>query len=67
MALSADAKYPSRRAYVIKLRSDAAPGALCGRLENLLSCDQREFCSASELIDLIEVDLGAASLRPEAR
>ncbi|MGQ0800703.1 MAG: hypothetical protein ACT4NL_11405 [Pseudomarimonas sp.] len=60
MTLNADSKYPNRRAYVIKLRSDASPGALCGRVENLLTCDQREFSSAIELIDLIETDLQAS-------
>lgn len=60
MALNANSKYPNRRVYVIKLRSDASPGALCGRVENLLTCDQREFDSAVELVDLIEKDLSAS-------
>ena len=30
MILNSETKYPSRRTYVIKLRSDAASGALVG-------------------------------------
>ena len=66
MALNAASKFPNRRAYVIKLRSDASPGALCGRVENVLTCDQREFGSATELIDLIETDLQASRPVPGA-
>ena len=43
MVLSPDTKYPSRRAYVLKLRSDAAPGALAGRIENVITGQQREL------------------------
>lgn len=59
MSLNTDAKYPTRRTYVVKLQADATPGALRGRIENLLTCQQREFASAGELIELIEVDLRA--------
>ncbi|MBW8311746.1 MAG: hypothetical protein K0M64_06875 [Rhizobium sp.] len=55
--MNADSKYPNRRAYVVKVRSDATRGALRGRLENLITCDQRDFESAQELLDLIERDL----------
>ena len=57
MALKPDSIYPSRRAYVIKVRSDAKPGTLRGRIENLHTCRQHEFMSALELVELIEADL----------
>jgi hypothetical protein len=57
MILNADSKYPNRRAYIVKLRGDAAPNALRGRVENLLTCEQHEFASSLELIALIEADL----------
>jgi hypothetical protein len=61
MVLSSDTKYPSRRAYVLKLRSDAGPGALSGRLENVVTGQQREFSSAKELLDSLVGDLQAQS------
>ena len=67
MVLNADSKYPMRRAYVVKLQHDAAPGALHGRVENLLTCQQYEFTSGLELIALIERDLQAAAQAPVAR
>lgn len=57
MMLSADSKYPSRRAYVLKLRSDATPDALVGRLENLVTGRRCEFSSAHELLRLIISDI----------
>ncbi|MFJ7281144.1 hypothetical protein [Pseudomonas sp. NPDC099000] len=60
MSLNPESKYPSRRAYVVKLRSDAAPGALAGRLENLVTGRQREFSSAEELLESIGSDLASA-------
>jgi hypothetical protein len=62
MTLNADSKYPSRRAYVLKLRSDARPGALAGRLENVITGSQREFSSGDELIDSLAVDLQASTV-----
>lgn len=64
MVLNSDSKYPNRRAYVVKLRGDAAAGGLRGRVENLLTCEQREFASAQELVALIEADLLASSTSP---
>ena len=61
MSLNADSKYPNRRAYVVKVRSDATPDALHGRIENLLTCEQHEFASSVELIGLIADDLGSKS------
>ena len=62
MTLNPESKYPNRRAYVLKLRGDATPEALAGRLENLVTGRQREFASASELLESIsgELDLDAA-------
>jgi hypothetical protein len=57
MPLRADPKYPSRRAYVVKLRGDATPPVLAGRLENLVTGRQREFRSGGELLDSIARDL----------
>jgi hypothetical protein len=59
MTLNPDAKYPNRRAYVLKLRSDAMPGALAGRVENLVTGQSREFASGRELLDSIASDLEA--------
>ena len=58
MTLNPESKYPNRRAYVLKVRSDARPGALAGRLENLVTGRQREFASERELLDSIASDLG---------
>jgi hypothetical protein len=59
MPLNPESKYPSRRAYVVKLRSDALPGALAGRVENLVTGQSREFASARELLESIAEDLEA--------
>ncbi|MHC8293519.1 hypothetical protein [Pseudomonas sp. LB3P58] len=61
MSLNPESKYPSRRSYVVKLRSDATPGALVGRLENLVTGRQREFSSADELLESIDSDLTSAA------
>ena len=61
MTLNSTSKYPNRRAYVLKLRSAAKPGALAGRLENLVTGRQREFDSARELLDSIASDLQVSS------
>lgn len=60
MVLNTETKYPNRRAYVLKLRSDAKPGAVAGRLENLVTGHQREFASAEELLESIDCDLASA-------
>ncbi|MBV8503303.1 MAG: hypothetical protein JO006_16485 [Paucibacter sp.] len=57
MVLNPEIKYPNRRAYVLKLRGDAAPGALAGRVENLVTGRQREFASADELLAAIAAEL----------
>lgn len=57
MPLRADPKYPSRRAYVVKLRGDTTPPVLAGRIENLVTGRQRAFTSGGELLDSIARDL----------
>ncbi|WP_409277946.1 hypothetical protein [Pseudomonas defluvii] len=64
MSLNPESKYPSRRAYVVKLRGDAEPGVLSGRLENLVTGHQREFSSAAELLESINSDLASAGSEP---
>lgn len=68
MVLNAESKYPNRRAYVLKLRGDAAPGALAGRVENLVTGRQRDFASAEELLAVIvdELNRTGADEPPEA-
>ena len=61
MTLKSESTYPSRRAYVLKLRSDAGPNALAGRLENLVTGGQREFASGHELLESIASDLQASA------
>jgi len=53
MTLNPESKYPSRRTYVLKLRSDAQRDALVGRLENLVTGQQREFASGQGLPESI--------------
>ena len=57
MPLNGEPKYPSRRTYVVKVRSDAKPDALAGRLENLMTGRQSEFASGRELLASIAGDL----------
>jgi hypothetical protein len=64
MTFNTDSKYPTRRAYVVKVRGDATPDALTGRLENLVTGHQREFASGHELLKCIASDL-EASLEPQ--
>lgn len=59
MTFNPDSKYPTRRAYVLKVRVDARPDALAGRLENLVTGRQREFASGRELLESIAFDLEA--------
>ncbi len=61
MTLKTEAKYPNRRAYVLKVRCDAKPGVLVGRLENLVTGQQRDFATGRELLESIASDLEAAA------
>jgi hypothetical protein len=58
MSLNPESKYPSRRAYVVKVRSDAGPESLAGRLENLVTGQSSVFTSGRELLESIAADLG---------
>lgn len=64
MTLKPGPKYPSRRTYVVKVLSDATPDALCGRLENLVTCKQSNFTSARELSELIARDIESSGTEP---
>ena len=64
MALNPESKYPSRRAYVLKMRGDAKPDAFAGRLENLVTGRQREFASGQALLESIASDLQAGTDEP---
>jgi len=55
--MSSESEHASPRAYVVKVRSDAQPGALSGRLENFATGQSREFASSDELLRLIADDL----------
>jgi hypothetical protein len=44
---------------VVKMRSDAKPGELAGRVENLVTGSSREFASGEELLDSLASDLKA--------
>jgi len=59
MPFNTDSKYPTRRAYVVKMRGDANAAALAGRLENLVTGRQCEFASGRELLEFIGNDLEA--------
>lgn len=60
MNLNDKSKYPTRRTYVLKLRDDAAPGNLVGRIENLVTGHQRAFSSAEELLQSLTLELATA-------
>ena len=62
MTLNSESKYPNRRAYVLKLRADATPAALGGRIENLVTGQQIEFASAHELLQSIARELQPAAV-----
>lgn len=59
MSLNPESRYPSRRAYVVKMRSDARTGELAGRVENLVTGANWEFASGRELLESIARDLEA--------
>ena len=61
MSFNPESKYPTRRTYVVKLRADARPDALSGRLENFVTGQQRDFASGQELLESIAIDLLTAS------
>ena len=64
MTLNAKAEFPTRRAYVVKVRAEAKSDALCGRVENLVTGQQREFGSGQELLESIACDLRPIDASP---
>ncbi len=64
MTFQPGSKYPNRRSYVLKMRSDARPDAIVGRLENLVTGQQREFASAEELLASLAGDLAIGAGEP---
>ena len=67
MTLNTLSKYPSRRTYVLKVRGDALPDALAGRLENLVTGRQHEFASGQELLKAIAAELEAGRVDTAAK
>jgi len=67
MPLNSESKFPSRRAYVVKVRSDAKPDALAGRVENLVTGTSREFTTGEELLDSLASDLAAGNAKDTKR
>jgi hypothetical protein len=61
MSLSQESKYPSRRTYVLKLRSDANTDLLAGRLENIVTGRRRAFESGRELLESLATELASGS------
>ncbi len=51
---------------MVKVRREAKPDALSGRLENIVTGQQREFANAAELLDSLSSDIEAASLERPA-
>jgi hypothetical protein len=66
MTLKPEPRYPGRRTYVLKVRSDAKPDALAGRLENLATGRRSEFATAQELVDSLAADLAASGTERSA-
>ena len=46
---------------MLKVRGDVKPGALAGRLENIVTGRQRDFASGRELLESIASDLEASA------
>lgn len=57
MPFNSESRYPSRRTYVVKLRSDATPDTLAGRVENLVTGAQCDFNCGRELLESISADI----------
>jgi hypothetical protein len=61
MVLNPESRYPNRRAYVLKMRSDASREEFAGRIENLVTGQQREFTSMHDLVVFVASDLEVAA------
>jgi hypothetical protein len=66
MSLKTEAKFTSRRTYVVKLHSHAKRGAVTGRIENFVTGQQHEFESSDELIASILNDLESNEAPPNS-
>ena len=66
MSVNSETKYPSRRTYVLKVRNNATPEALAGRLENMVTGRQRDFSSKRELVDSLAADLRETAIERPA-
>lgn len=64
MNLPQKSRYPSRRTYVLKLRGDARPDEIAGRLENIVTGGQRGFESAQELLECLVSELASTPAGP---
>ena len=64
MTLKSETKFPSRRTYVLKVRGDASPAALAGRLENVVTGRQCDFASENELVESLAEDLRESGAKP---
>jgi hypothetical protein len=67
MVLNPESKYPNRRAYVLKMRSDASRDEFAGRVENLVTGQQREFASLHDLLVFVASDLEVAASEQATR
>ena len=61
MALQRETEYPNRRTFVLKVRRDATPEAIAGRLENVVTGRQTEFACGRELIESIASEIRASA------
>ena len=59
MPLNPESKYPTRRAYVVKIRNDATRDELAGRVEHLVTGRVGEFTSGWRLLQSIASNLNA--------
>ena len=64
MPFNSASRYPSRLTYVVKLRSDATPDALAGRLENLVTGTRRDFSCGRELLESIAAEIELETPNP---
>lgn len=67
MPLRPEPKFPNRLSYVLKLRGDATPDALVGRLVNLVTDQRLDFGSGRQLLDALarELDANSSDAAPE--
>jgi hypothetical protein len=59
MSPAPETRYPNRLSYVLRLRGDATPDALAGRLENVVTGRRFEFASAGALLEALAGEIEA--------